>query len=168
MVRYCTGVARTVVIALALAQLATGARAQQPAASSIALAKEIIIAKGAAAIYDPIVGNVVERTRQVFQQSNPMIGRDLNEVAGRIRTEFSARTSEVVNDVAKIYATRFTEKELREALAFYKSPLGKKIVQEEPAILDESLRNTEAWAGKLAPEIMARFRVEMKKKGHEL
>ena len=132
------------------------------------MAKEIIVAKGAAAIYNPIVGSMVERTRVVFQQSNPMIGRDLSEVAGRLVTEFAPRTAEVVNEVAKLYATRFTEQELKDILAFYKSPLGKKVIVEEPAVLDESLRNAEAWASKLSGEIMNRFRAEMKKKGHEL
>ena len=168
-VRDFAHVARVLGFALALAHLATGAGAQQtPAAASIALAKEIIIAKGATSIYDPIVADVIERARQVFQQSNPMIGRDLTEVAGRLRGEFIPRSAEVVNDVAKLYASRFSEKELRDALAFYKSPLGKKIIAEEPAILDESFRNAEAWAAKLTTEVMARFRAEMKKKGHEL
>jgi uncharacterized protein len=171
-VRYSAGVARALVFALALTHLATEVGAQQqprpPSASAIAVAKEIIVAKGAASIYDPIVGEVVERTRLVFQQSNPMISRDLSEVAGRLRTEFVPRAVEVVNDVAKLYATRFSEQELKDALAFYKSALGKKIIAEEPGILNDSFRSAEAFAGKLAPEIMVRFRAEMKKKGHEL
>jgi hypothetical protein len=170
MIMHCfIGATRAGVFALALAALTAGANAQpQPSANAIALAKEIIVAKGAAVIYEPILGGVIDRTRVVFQQSNPMIGRDLNEVAGRLRTEFAPRTAEVVNDVAKLYATRFTEQELKDVLAFYKSALGKKVIATEPMILDQSMRNVDAWAAKLADEIMVRFRAEMKKKGHDL
>ena len=33
-------------------------------------------------------------------------------------------------EVAKLYAARFTEQELKDLLAFYNSPVGKKIVAE--------------------------------------
>ena len=69
---------------------------------------------------------------------------------------------------AKLYAARFTEQELKDALAFYKSPLGKKVITEEPAILNQSMDNVDAWGGKFANEVMAKFRAEMKKKGHDL
>src|SRR5437870_2491866 len=79
------GTARTIAFALALVAMAAPLHAQQPSASAIALAKEIIVAKGAATMYDPVVPSVIERAKVVFLQSNPMIGRDLNEVAARLR-----------------------------------------------------------------------------------
>jgi hypothetical protein len=53
-----------------------------------------------------------------------MLSKDLNEVAAKLRTEYAARSAEVVNDVAKLYAERFTSRAQGRA-AFYKSPLGK-------------------------------------------
>jgi len=143
-------------------------QAPQPSTNAVALAAQIIIAKGPVQIYDPVIPGLIERARGVFLQQNPMLSRDLNEVAARLRTEFVPRTTELLNDAAKLYATRFSEQELRDVLAFYKSPLGQKVVSEEPAILDESMKNVDTWAGKFANEVMAKFRAEMKKKGHDL
>jgi hypothetical protein len=143
-------------------------QAPQPSTNAVALAAQIIIAKGAVQIYDPVIPGLIERARGVFLQQNPMLSRDLNEVAARLRTEFVPRTTELLNDAAKLYATRFSEQELRDVLAFYKSPLGQKVVSEEPAIFDESMKNVDTWAGKFANEVMAKFRAEMKKKGHDL
>jgi hypothetical protein len=73
-----------------------------------------------------------------------------------------------VNDVAKLYASRFTEQELKDILAFYKSPLGRKLIVEEPAILDQSMKNAQVWAENLSQEVIAKMRTEMKKRGHDI
>jgi hypothetical protein len=156
------------VFSLALVAVAAPAHAQQPSANAISLAKQIMAAKGATSLYEPVIPNVIERTKGTFMQMNPMVGRDLNEVAAKLRTELTPRTVELLNEAARLYATRFTEQELKDALAFYKSPLGKKIITEEPMVLDQSMRNAETWAGKFAEEVMVKFRAEMKKKGHDM
>jgi uncharacterized protein len=162
------GTARAAVCALALVALVLPAHAQQPSANAIALAKEIIVAKGAATMYDPVVANLIERTKGAFLQTNIMLSQELNDVAAKLRTELAPRSAELVNDAARLYAARFTEQELRNTLAFYKSPLGQKVIAEEPAILNQSMSNVETWAGKFAEEVMIKFRAEMKKKGHDL
>src|SRR6266540_3905715 len=155
-------------LGLAFALGIGAADAQQPSASAIATAKEVITAKGAAALYSPLVSGVIERTKSVFLQTNPMLGKDLNEVATKLHTEYATRSAEIVNDVAKLYASRFTEQELKDILAFYKSPLGRKLIVEEPAILDQSMKNAQTWAENLSQEVIAKMRAEMKKRGHDI
>jgi uncharacterized protein len=104
----------------------------------------------------------------VFIQANPTLIKELNEVAVKLRAEYAPRSAEVVNDVAKIYASRFTEQELKDTLAFYKSPLGKKLLVEEPSILDQSMRNAQSWADRLSQEVIGKIRTEMKRRGHEI
>ena len=141
---------------------------QQPSASAIATAKEVITAKGAAALYGPLVSGVIERTKSVFLQTNPMLSKDLSEVAAKLHNEYGGRSAEIVNEVAKLYASRFTEQELKDTLAFYKSPLGRKLIVEEPAILDQSMKNAQVWAENLSQEVIAKMRTEMKKRGHDI
>jgi uncharacterized protein len=155
-------------LALALVIPARTAAAQQPSAAAIATAKELITVKGAAAIFQPIVVGVVERTRSILLRTNPMLGKDLGEVAAQLRTEYAPRSAELLDDAAKLYASRFTAQELKEALAFYKSPLGRKLVAEEANVIDQSMKNAQAWADKLSEEVVGKFRVEMKKRGHEI
>ena len=49
-------------------------------------------------------------------------------MATQLRTEFTPRRNELMNEAAKLYAARFTEQELKDMAAFYKSPLGKKML----------------------------------------
>ena len=154
--------------ALVLAASVGSANAQEPSATALATAKELITVKGAAAIFDPLVPGVIEQTKSVFLRTNPMLGKDLNEVAAKLRADYASRGVEVINDTAKLYATRFTEQELKDALAFYKSPLGGKLLAEEPKILDEGMKNAQAWANKLSEEVIGKIRAEMKKRGHDI
>jgi uncharacterized protein len=155
-------------LGIALTSSIGTAVAQQPSAAALATAKELITVKGATALWAPLVPGVIEQAKSVFLQTNPMLSKDLNEVAAKLRTEYAARSAEVVNDVAKLYAERFSEQELKDALAFYKSPLGKKMVTEEPAILDQSMRNAQSWANRLSEEVIGKMRAEMKKRGHDI
>jgi uncharacterized protein len=163
-----TSCAAMLALALAVALGGGAVDAQQPSAGALATAKEVITVKGAAAVYEPIVPGVIEQAKGVFLQANPMLSKDLNEVAAKLRAEYASRSAEVLNDVAKIYASRFTEQELKDTLAFYKSPLGRKLLVEEPAILDQSMRNAQSWANRLSEEVIIKMRAEMKKRGHEI
>jgi hypothetical protein len=159
---------RAMMLALVLTTFGTTAHAQQPSAAAIATAKELIAVKGATALYEPLVPGVIEQAKGMFLQTNPTLAKALNEVAAKLKTEYAARSAEIINDVARLYASRFTEHELKEALAFYKSPLGRKMIVEEPAILDQSMKNAQAWADKLSQEIIAKMRAEMRKRGHDI
>jgi uncharacterized protein len=144
------------------------ARSQQPSPAAIATAKELIEIKGALSIFEALVPGVIEQTKNLFLQTNPNLSKDLNEVAAQLRAELAPRRAELTEQVALLYAQRFTEQELKSTLLFYKSPLGKKLAAEEPGFVDQSLRFAQDWANKLSDEVVGKMRVEMKKKGHDL
>jgi hypothetical protein len=161
-------VARAVAFALAVVAFAAPARAQQPSPAALAAARELMEIKGVKNLVDPVVVGVVEQTKGSILQTNPALGKDLDEVSAQLRTEYAPRTAELTNEIVRLYAQRFTEQELKEAVAFYKTPLGRKILAEEPRILDDSYGRIQVWANKLSEEAMGRMRSEMKKRGHNL
>jgi hypothetical protein len=145
---------------------ATPTLAQQPSKASLALANEILEIKGSMSIFDAVIPGVIEKSKSSLMQMNPNLFKDLNDVANNLRKEFAPRLDTLRADVARIYASRFTEQEMKDTIAFYKSPLGKKILTEEPAFVDRSMTAAQEWAIKLNDEILQRFRAEMKKRGH--
>jgi hypothetical protein len=148
--------------------MAPAAAQHQPSPNAIAMAKELMAAKGATAMFDPLVPGIVESTKNALVPANPSLFKDLNEVAAKLRTELASRRDEIVDEIARLYAQRFTEAEIKDVLAFYKSAVGKKFAAEEPAVIDQGLARAEAWSKKINDEVTTRFRVEMKKKGHDL
>jgi len=151
-----------------LTMWAIPAQAQQPTPGAIAIARELIITKGGAPLYESVIPGVIEQAKRIYIQQNPMLQKDLDAIAVALRTEYEPKKAEIINEVAKLYAARFTEQELKEVLAFYKSPVGKKMVEEEPKVIDNSMTMAQAWANKFSEEVMARFRTEMKKRGHDM
>ena len=145
---------------------ATPTLAQQPSKSAISLANEILDIKGSMTIFEAVIPGVIEKSKSTLMQMSPNLFKDLNDVANDLRKEFAPRLDTLRADVARIYATRFTEQEMKDTLAFYRSPLGKKILNEEPAFVDRSMAAAQDWAIKLNDEVLQRFRAEMKKRGH--
>jgi hypothetical protein len=159
---------RAAVVGLALFGVVGAAAAQSPSPAAVATARQLIDLKGVGNLYDPVLTGIVLRARDALLQSNPMIGNDLNVVAQQMRREFQPRLEALKQQIATFYAARFTEQELKDALAFYKSPLGAKLVTAEPQILDQSMGYADKWAGELGEEVLAKMRAEMRKKGHDL
>jgi hypothetical protein len=159
------------VMALAGACLGTVAAQaqQQPSPAVIAMARELILAKGVSSIVDPAVRGVIESVKNTFIPTNPNLTRELNDVALMLHKELDGKgSSDVIDQMARVYASRFTEQELKDLLAFYKSPLGQKYLKEEPLAIDEGLKQAQQWTEAFADTVMARMRSEMQKKGHPL
>ena len=155
--------------AFACLAFAQDVRAQaQPSAAAVALAREIVDLKGATTMFDAVITGVIEYHKKILLSANPTLGRDLDDVAAGLVKEFAPRRAEVHLEIARGYASRFTEQELKDILAFYKTPLGKKLIVEEPKGVDEATKRVDAWAGRYAEDVLVRLRAEMKKKGHNL
>jgi len=159
---------RWAAVAFALAIASPAAHAQQPSAAAMSTAKEIVAVTGATSLFNPLIAGVVEQAKLVFLQQNPSLAKDLNEIATKLRSDLAPRFDELVNEVARNYATFFTEQELKDVLAFYKSPAGKKLVSEQPKVVDASLKFAQTWANSLSDQVIAKMREELKKKGHAL
>ncbi len=162
-----------VLLAAGMALMLCGAPAQAqqvkpPSATAIAYAKEILAAKNVSTLYQGAVPGLVQRTKDVLLQANLNYQKDLNEVAVKVAKDLAGREQEIGEQMAKIYAGSFTEQELKDLVAFYKSPLGAKVIAQEPAAFASARQFMDQWAQKFAEEINGRFRAEMKARGKEI
>ena len=99
-------------------------------------------------------------------QINPNLTRDIDATAQTVRAEASARRQELRGEIARGYASVFSEQELKDLLEFYKTPLGKKIIDSEPQAVEASTNRAQVWIDKYAGDVMEKMRVEMRKRGH--
>jgi uncharacterized protein len=70
--------------------------------------------------------------------------------------------------MAKIYANDFTEQELKDLTTFYKTPLGQKLLAQEPKSIQASMAYMSQWAQSFSETVLTEFRAEMKKRGKPL
>jgi len=164
-------------LAVGLVLASVPASAQQSAASpakppaspaAIAAAKEILTMKNASAMYAQAVPSVVEQTKTSLLQSNLNYQKDLNEVAVIVAQSLAGREKEIGDGMAKVYADAFTEQELKDLVAFYKSPLGAKLLTAEPQAIQASIAYMRQWGQAFSQVVTAQFRAEMHKRGKDI
>ena len=147
--------------------MAPAAQAQpQPNAAQVALATQLLDLKGSLGAFDRAIEGVIISHRNTLLQINPNLTRDIDAVVQAMRGEAAARRKEIQTEVAAGYASAFTEQELKDMLAFYKTPLGKKMIENEPKAGEASMKRAEAWIEKYAEATMGKMRAEMRKRGH--
>jgi hypothetical protein len=162
-------IAHTVgVAAIACLALIQGAQAQQqqPSAAAVTLATQLLELKGGISAYDPAIDGVVTHHKGVLLQINPNLSKDINDVEQLVRKENVARREELHKEIAIGYASAFTEQELKDMIAFYKTPLGKKMIEQEPKAGEQSTKRAQIWIDKYAETVITKMRAEMKKRGH--
>jgi hypothetical protein len=141
---------------------------KQATPAAIAAAKEILAMKNASAMYANAVPTLVEQTKNTLLQSNLNYQKDLNEVAVIVAKNLAGREKEIGEGMAQVYANEFSEQELKDLVTFYKSPLGQKLLANEPRAIQFSMSYMNQWAQVFAETVNGAFRAEMKKRGKEI
>jgi uncharacterized protein len=134
----------------------------------MATAKELITIAGATTLFTPLIAGVVEQAKNLYLQQDPSLAKDLNEIATQLRNDLQPRFTELTDEVARLYATNFTDQELKDILTFYKTASGKKLLSEQPKLVDSSMKFAQEWANKLSDQVVVKMRDELKKRGHAL
>lgn len=90
-----------------------------------------------------ILNNAVETAKQKLLKelegkSSP---KKIDTLVAFMRQEMSVLNKKIVNEgMATIYDKYYTDKEIKELIAFYKSPVGKKTIDLTPEIMQESMK----------------------------
>jgi hypothetical protein len=133
--------------------------------AAMAAAKEYLTMKNAPAMYASAVPNIVEKVKTTLLQANLNYQKDLNEVAETVAKKYAGSESQITEMWATIYTNVFTEQELKDLVTFYKSPLGQKLLKDEPKAIQGSMMFMNDWARQFADKVNDEFRAEMKKRG---
>jgi hypothetical protein len=161
------------VLGLALVSLPAVAQTQpalaKPASpAAVAAAKEILAMKNASGMYASAVPNIVQQSKNQLIQSNLNYQKDLNELAPVIAQKLAGSEKQIGDGMAQIYAQLFTEQELKDLVAFYKTPLGQKLLANEPKAIETSMAFMNQWAQGFGETVNGEFRAEMLKRGKKI
>jgi uncharacterized protein len=156
-------------LALGLALTGVSAEAQSPPTpAAMAAAREILALKNVSNMYAVAVPSIVQRTKDALLQTNLNYQKDLEEVSLIVAKSLAGREKEIGEGMARIYATDFTEQELKDLVTFYKTPLGQKLLTQEPKTVQASVAYMNQWGQNFAEIVNGQFRAEMRKRGKEI
>jgi hypothetical protein len=99
--------------------------------------------------------------QQVIEQMIPAMKQSIPHVPDRFWDDFrkEAKPEELFEQLVLIYDKHFTEPEIKEIIAFYETPGGKKLVTEMPLVNKEFVAAQQAWSQALAEKVSAKLGV---------
>ena len=166
-------VCRSAAVCIAATLFVSAAQAQQsapvaatPSPGHLALARELTDLMGLSKLVDPILpafGNQI-RQRTI---TRPELSKDLEQVLAALNPEIDQQKKAIMEVPPRLYANAFTEAELKDIIAFFKTSAGQKYFQVTPRILDQLDAETRRWAERVSEFVTRRVRDELGKRGHQ-
>ncbi|MFT3680361.1 MAG: DUF2059 domain-containing protein [Ferruginibacter sp.] len=92
---------------------------------------------------------VAEQVLTVFQKDSKSVPAEFWD---KMKSEIKAE--DVVNMVVPVYLKYYSAEEIEQLIAFYKTPLGKKIIAVTPAIIQESMKIGQEWGKGIAEKVV--------------
>jgi uncharacterized protein len=154
-----------VIAALGAAPLA---QAQEIAPEHLALARKYVDLTDSASLYETsLIQTGIETMRQVITQ-NPEITQQTSAVIGEVIEGYVAEKGDLFDQFARVYAIRFSMEELTEIIAFYESPVGRKLSENNSSINGDLRRVLAVFTNNLRVEFLSRVRAGLREQGIEL
>jgi hypothetical protein len=162
-------------ILFALVILGTGLAVQPGAfaandevtAAQIDLASKAIQASQTTRSFDNVLPNLADLTQNRLIQRRPDLHEEIANAVQAAALKLVPRRTDLDRDVARIWAKAFTEDELKEIVAFYTSPAGKKLVTIGPKVAADSMNALKGWSDRVGEELYDKAREELKKQGYD-
>jgi len=117
-------------------------------------ARELMIVSKSADMGIQMIDQLIEMQKQ----QNPSVG---DEVWSSIRSEFNS--DELINILVPIYVKNFTLAEMNEIIAFYKSPIGQKVIDKMPAVMQEAMLAGQQWGVTILNKMTERLKEKEQK-----
>ena len=159
---------RLLIIASMLVFSICAAPAQTPSPDAMTAARSLVTTMKLPDQYRALLPGILLGLRPALTQDRPEIERDFNAMIPTIVDAFTPYYNAMVDNIATVYANNFTAGELREIEAFYRQPVGQKLLQKSAALAQQSNQVGQDSSRKAADELRARLTEALRQKGHKL
>ena len=159
---------RLMIIGVTLLFSISTAPAQTPSPEALAMARSLISTMKLTDQYKALLPVILLSIKPAVVQGRPEIERDYDAMAAQIADAYAPYYSSMVDSAASLYASNFTVDELREIEAFYRLPVGQKLLQKSLAITQQSMQIGQDTGRKAAEDLRIRLTDLLRQKGHKM
>lgn len=160
--------AALVAASLCLAIPAAAQDAPKPSPETMQAARELILTMRLADQFKALFPILMQGLKPAIVQNRPTVEKDFDQLMPVMVEVASARSGELVDAMALIYAQAMSADELRQIATFYKSPVGQKIIDLTPALTQRGMIAGQAWGRSLSEALRGRIVQELRKRGHDI
>jgi uncharacterized protein len=115
---------------------------------------------------------IVRQMNDVLRTARPDIPADVMDILPKAVDEVIASEMTAAGGfadlVVDVYQRHFTHEDVRGLIAFYETPLGRKLSAELPAMTQESMQAGMKWGASIAPKIQERVKQRFRERGVDL
>jgi hypothetical protein len=134
----------------------------------LAAARDLLQATNTDAQFSTVIPMMFGQLKQAMPPSSPKMQAELDQVFEEVQKQFIERRSEVLDQIAILYAQKFSAEEMKSLADFYRSPIGQKFIVAIPELTAEAMKMGNAWGRGIAMDAERKVREEMKKRGFDL
>jgi hypothetical protein len=160
--------ARLLIIACMFLSSISVSAAQTPSPDAMTAARSLVTTMKLADQYKALLPAILLGLKPALTQDRPEIERDYDAMMPMVADAFTPYYSAMVDGAATVYANNFTVAELREIEAFYRQPVGQKLLAMSPAIAQQSAQVGQDVGRKAADDLRTRLTEALRQKGHKL
>ncbi len=143
-------------------------QAQTPSPDAMTAARSLVTTMKLSDQYKALLPAILLGLRPALTQDRPEIERDYDAMMPTIVDAFAPYNNAMVENIATIYANNFTAGEMREIEAFYRQPVGQKLLIKSQAIAQQTNQVAQDASRKAAEDLRARLTQALRQKGHKL
>jgi hypothetical protein len=159
---------RLLIIACMFLLSVSASLAQTPSPEAMTAARSLVTTMKLSDQYKALLPGVLLGLRPTLTQDRPEIERDFDSMMPMMVEAFAPYYTTMVDNVATIYANNFTVAELREIEAFYRQPVGQKLLDRSQVLAQQSAEVGQDASRKAAEDIRKRLTEALRQKGHKL
>lgn len=142
--------------------------AQTPSPDALTAARSLVTTMKLSDQYKALLPAILLGLKPGLVQDRPEIERDFDAMMPTIIDAFTPYYTAMVDGIAAVYANNFTAVELREIEAFYRQPIGQKLLEKAPVIAQQSIQVGQDVGRKAAEDLRARLTEALRQRGHKL
>lgn len=162
-------IVRSVVLAAAVLAVPYPAAAQDIAPGKRADIEKLLEMTGVMKLGQALSQAMVAQLTAAVRATNPDIPDKLMDaLPEEVNAVLAENTPAFVAMAVRLYDKHYTAEDVKALIAFYSTPIGRKVIAVTPSLAQESMQVGIQWGQSLGPEIDRRIRARFKKEGVKL
>ena len=162
---YCGRVVAVIVLITALQTHGVAAMDAEKRANIEALLKDTGMLANISRVIDLLTPQIIGSLKKENLEIPDVVW---DEFTGICTEEMKRSLPELEDPVITIYDDNFSADEIKQLLAFYQSPVGRKIVIQLPQLMQQSVSMGQSWGQQAGARAVERIRAAAKQKGYDL
>lgn len=157
-----------VAVSVAIFAVSAPAMAQEVPPEQLALARQYVDLTDTVGIFEVALVEIGIGSLRELTTQNPELSEEIDLAIGKVLETYQGRKGELLDQFARVYATRFTVEELQEIVGFYESPTGQKLAQANTEVNSDLQAVLQVFTNNTRSEFYAKVRAELRSQGFEV